>query len=89
MQPKSQWGYILRDMFSGKDNYSLDIGRILWAIGVMIFFVISIINTFTDIEFDYITWAAAFGAVLVGGGVGLKLKESTEPNNKLDDKKDE
>lgn len=89
MQPKSEFGYIIRDLFSGKDNYSLDIGRILWAIGVMVFLVMSVISVFTDSKFDYISWGAGFAAVLAAGGAALKLKETTEPKNKLTDKKDD
>lgn len=86
MQPKSQWGFLFRDLFSGRDNYSLDIGRILWALGVVVYLGLSVASAFMDLKFDYITWGAGFAAVLAAGGAALKMKESTEPNKVLKDK---
>ena len=88
MKPKSHLGFIMRDIFSGKDNYSLDIGRILWSIGVITFLTISIYSSVTDTPFDYISWAAGFAAVLAAGGAALRLKETTEPNKELPKKED-
>lgn len=82
MKPKSDFGYIMRDLFSGKDNYALDIGRILWALGVLVFLCISIISVIFELSFDFIAWGAGFGTVLAAGGAALRLKETTEPNNK-------
>lgn len=85
MKPKSHFGYIMRDLFSGRDNYALDIGRILWALGVIVFLGMSVLSVILKLDFDYITWGAGFGTVLAAGGAALKLKESTEPNNKQND----
>lgn len=85
MKPKTDFGYIMRDLFSGKDNYALDIGRILWALGVVVFLVMTIVSVIFDLSFDYIAWGAGFGTVLAAGGAALRLKETTEPNNKHND----
>ena len=82
MIPKSHLGYIIRDLLSGKDNYSLDIGRVLWAVGMVQFFGMSMYALIFGLAFDYISWSAGFGAILASGGAALKLKESTEPTNK-------
>lgn len=86
MQPKTQLGYILRDLFSGKDGYSLDIARILWALGVVQFLIISAVTIFMDKDFNYISWAAALGTVLAAGGTALRLKEPADPNKSVKDK---
>lgn len=88
MQPKSHLGFILRDLFSGKDNYSLDIGRILWAVGVVVFLGMSIVDLFVESKFDYISFGAGFAAVLAAGGAALKLKESAEPQSKIPDREE-
>lgn len=89
MKPKSHFGFIIRDLFSGQDNYSLDIGRILWAMGVIVFLGMTIFDVLINRKFDYITWGTGFAAVLAAGGVALRIKETTEPNKSLEDKKDE
>ncbi len=89
MQPKTHFGYIIRDLFSGKDNYSLDIGRILWTIGVIEFMGITFYSIVADKNFDFIAWGAGFAAVLAAGGAALKIKESSEPDSKISDKKEE
>jgi len=70
---------LLIQTFTGKDNNTLDIGRILWALGVFVFFALSIHAVWRGQVFDAIAWGTGFGAVLAGGGVALKVKETTEP----------
>jgi hypothetical protein len=83
MKPKTHWGYIMRDLFSGRDNYSLDIGRVLWTIGTLVFLGLSVYITIVKQEFDYILWGTGFAAVIASGGAALKIKESSEPDKKF------
>ena len=65
--------------FTGKDNKTLDLGRILWAKGVIIFFGISIYDIYNGGVFDPSSWGIGLGAVLAAGGAALGFKASTEP----------
>ena len=65
--------------FTGKDNKTLDLGRILWAKGVIIFFGLSIYDIYRGAAFDASTWGIGLGAVLAAGGAALAFKSSTEP----------
>jgi hypothetical protein len=68
--------------FSGKDNETLDIGRILWAAGVASYIVFAGFVVYHSKGFDGITYGTGFAAVLAAGGVTLKLKNDTEPPKK-------
>ena len=70
---------LILQTFTGKDNKTLDLGRILWAKGVIIFFGLSIYDISRGTPFDASTWGIGLGAVLAAGGAALALKASTEP----------
>jgi len=72
--------------FSGIDNQSLDLGRILWALGTLVFFAMSIHSVWKGQAFDAISWGAGFSAVLAGGGAALWMKKDTEPQTKVEEK---
>lgn len=65
--------------FTGKDNTTLDIGRILWFQGVVFYFGMSAYALYTTGTFDAASWGTGFGAVLAGGGAALAMKSNTEP----------
>lgn len=66
----------IKQCFTGKDNETGDVHRVLIFIGSIVFFICSMwnINTFNPISF-----ATAFGLILAGGAGALRLKQSTEP----------
>jgi hypothetical protein len=66
----------IKDCFTGEDNATADVGRVLWFLGGLVFFFCTVCNirVFSPMEF-----ATAFSALLVGGAGALKLKQSTEP----------
>ena len=68
-------------VFSGKDNRTLDLGRILWAIGTLVYFALSIHSVWHGTVFDPIAWGTGFGAVLAAGGAALWMKKDTEPEH--------
>ena len=43
---------LILQTFTGKDNKTLDLGRILWAKGVMLFFGLSIYDIYLGAAFD-------------------------------------
>lgn len=71
----------LKSAFTGKDNSSADIGRILWAAAFAVFLGLAIAEAVKTGTFDMMAYAAATGAMLASGGIGLKIKASTEPGS--------
>ena len=72
----------LKQIFTGIDNETLDIGRILWAKMSICFCVISSYTSIKSGTFDPQAWAIGAGAVLAAGGGTLALKAKTEPDKK-------
>lgn len=72
----------LRMLLSGKDNMTPDIGRILLFIGAlaMVFFTgyDMVIN---KTPFNSADFGVSFAAMLAGGGAGIAVKRSTEPDD--------
>ena len=71
----------LLTIFSGKDNKSLDLGRILWAKMAVFFCGATIYAIYQGQEFDPSLWGIGAGAVLAAGGAGLAAKAKTEPKD--------
>jgi hypothetical protein len=69
----------LNDIFTGKNNSTFDLGRILWAMGVLVFLVLSVIDVLNGHRFDPISYGAGLGAVMALGAGALALKSKTEP----------
>jgi hypothetical protein len=67
---------LILDCFSGSDNSTLDIGRIIWFMGACVYLWCTLCNchTFNGIEFG-----TGFGGLLVTGAGALRLKQNTEP----------
>lgn len=71
----------LYQAFTGKDNKTIDIGRVLWAIGVLVFLSLSVYDTIRGSSFDAQTWGIGFGATLAAGGAAIAMKANTEPSS--------
>lgn len=69
---------ILHQLFSGKDNLTLDLGRILWALMAITYMVVTFVRS--DSPLDFVVWATGAGIILAGGGGALALKAHTEPS---------
>ena len=70
---------MLRDLFSGADNASLDIGRVLWAVSVLSFIAFAFVGLWMDKPTDYIAYGTGLSALLAAGGGALYFKRQTEP----------
>jgi hypothetical protein len=68
------------DLITGKDNATLDLGRILWAKGSVVFTGLSIYHVIHTHTFDYIAFGTGFAAIMTAGGAALMFKKDTEPN---------
>jgi hypothetical protein len=73
---------VIRHLFTGKDNATLDVGRVLWAWGVLSFTGLaawSVIHGHA--AFDAVAYGTGFGAVIAAGGAALGFKSHTEPGS--------
>ena len=67
--------------FTGKDNASVDIGRVLLAVSVgAVICLEGFVVIWRGQAFDAATFAVALGGLLVGGCGALHLKRETEPD---------
>jgi hypothetical protein len=67
-----------KDLFTGKDNATYDIGRFLWFQGCQAFILFSGYALWKGGAFDPITWGGGLAALLGAGGAALGLKSHTE-----------
>lgn len=74
-----QWRNCVRQLFTGKDNKTLDLGRILWAKMSFVYCGLSIYYIYKSGTFSAQDWAIGAGVLLAGGGGALGLKAATEP----------
>lgn len=70
----------LLSAFTGKDNVSADIGRMIWAfMALFMCFMVGFSVIFRGQLFDAIAFAGASAAMLTAGGAALAFKKTTEP----------
>jgi hypothetical protein len=78
--PKAGFKGSVLQVFTGADNQTLDLGRILWFkmslayIGLTAFHIIA-----HHAAFDPVAFGSGAAAVLAGGGAGVAIKANTEP----------
>lgn len=70
-----------KHMFTGVDNMTWDIGRILWAKLSVVYCLITGYQAYAHGAFDPQSWAIGASAILAGGGGSLALKSKTEPRD--------
>lgn len=76
-------------MFTGRDNQSADIGRVLWAQVTIGYLIFSAIALFKGGSFDPVAWGGGAAAILGAGGAALGLKGNTEPDGQKEKKETE
>ena len=69
----------LKHLFTGKDNQTFDLGRVLWALGVIALIAFTGWHVWEKCEFDAMSYGTGLGALLGGGGAGIAIKKGTEP----------
>lgn len=75
---------MFKHLFTGIDNQTYDVGRVLWVMGVIVLLGLSIVSVFLSHEFNAINFGTGFGGILAGGGAGIGLKAKTEPERRDD-----
>lgn len=68
-------------LFTGLDNRTFDVARVLWAASVLTFLGLAIVHVaFNKQAFDAQNFGLGAGGVLAGGGAGVGLKANSEPS---------
>ena len=74
----------IMQLFTGKDNKTLDLGRVLWAQAVFVFLGVAGYQVYQGTPIDFMNFGTGIAAVLAAGGAAIGLKSSTEPDNNSD-----
>lgn len=70
----------IRTAFTGQDNQSVDVGRVLWAALVVSQCGMQAVSVVLHgIPFDPVSFVTGGAALLAGGGAALRIKAPTEP----------
>jgi hypothetical protein len=71
---------LIKDISTGVDGVSYDVGRILLIVGAVAFIGLSIYAVIVSGTFDFMNYGVGYGAILGGGGAGIGMKAKTEPS---------
>lgn len=72
---------MFRQLFTGKDNKTLDLGRVLWAKSVLVLLAVALVQVYKGNPIDFMNFGAGIAAVLAAGGAAIGLKSNTEPGS--------
>jgi hypothetical protein len=72
---------VIKDWLTGPDGVTYDPARGLWIVGMIAFLAFTGHGVYKGKEFDMVNFGIAFSSLLVAGGAGVKIKESTEPKS--------
>jgi hypothetical protein len=70
---------ILKDISTGIDGETFCYARIAGIAGVIVYLGVAISDFIVNHRFDYMQFGTGFGVIISGVGVGIKLKQDTEP----------
>lgn len=70
---------LFKHSFTGRDNETFDIGRLLWALSVLAYIGICIYAVYKGQQFAAAEFGGGLSAQLAGGGFGVAVKGKTEP----------
>lgn len=73
---------IINDLFTGKDNQTFDIGRIMLFLAEVIFWYLAICKIHYTHDFNPVEFGTGQAAILTGFGALLAFKAPTEPKPK-------
>ena len=71
---------LLRDLFTGIDGQSYDLGRVLLAGGALVMIGAGVVGVYHTHALDFVAFGAGFDGLLTGGGALLLMKRQTEPS---------
>lgn len=70
---------IARHAFTGPDNSTVDVARVLWAMGALSFILLSAYFVWKTGQWNPLEWGSGFAAVNGGSSAAIKFKEKSEP----------
>lgn len=70
---------VIKHWFTGPDNQTWDVGRVLWAAVVIEFMALAAYALYKGQAFDAVAYGTGAGLVLAGGGVAIGMKANSEP----------
>ena len=68
----------LKDLITGIDGETVDPARVLWLLGTLVFLAGEVTTIFKG-SWNGVQFGMGLAAVLGGGALGVKVKESSEP----------
>lgn len=71
--------HIIKHLFTGKDNRTIDIGRVILFEAVQSYILLAAYLIYKGGAFDLIAYGSGLAALLAAGGAGIALKSGTEP----------
>ena len=71
-----------KDLFTGIDGESFDVGRVLWVLAALVGLGLEVYCVLTKTSFDLQQYGLGVGALLLAGGFSLSVKAKTEPGEK-------
>ena len=78
-------GNPIKDMLTGIDNQTFDVGRVSGILGLLVFLGLEIyVVVWKSLPFDMTAFGIAFAAMIAALGAALKLKAETEPKGGSD-----
>lgn len=75
---------IVKQLLTGKDNETYDLGRISWVVCVIAAIGIAIYNLIHSITFTLEDFGRSIAAIVGVHGAAIWAKKDTEPNNSID-----
>lgn len=69
----------IRHLFTGRDNHTIDIGRVLMFQAVQSYMILTAYFIYKGGAFDFIAYGSGLAALLAAGSAGLAMKAGTEP----------
>lgn len=62
------------DILKDLDGENFDIAKVLWAIGVLVYLILSIVSVIMGQAWNPTQYGIGFGAVLAGGGAAMGMR---------------
>lgn len=69
----------IKHIFTGIDNQTVDVSRVLWIVGMLTFLGYAGYEVYKSGHFNMTDFSLAYGGLLAAGAAGVKIKESAEP----------
>ena len=70
----------IKQLFTGKDNETVDLGRVLWAKSVIGYFAVAFYHLHNGGTIDFTAFGVGISGILAAGGAAIGLKANTEPD---------